>query len=380
MVQPLAVYLHIPFCRKKCGYCDFLSFAGREDLFQPYLAALVKEIRLLAGERPPVATVYIGGGTPTLFTGEELASLLKEIKSATRLDPAAEITVEANPGTVTLEKLRSLREAGVNRLSFGAQAGQEKFLRLLGRSHTAAETCEAVAAARAAGFTNLNLDLIYGLPGQTVAEWRESLEWAVALEPEHLSCYCLQLAPEVPLAKEIAAGHCRPPSEEEIVAMYYETLRILAQAGYEQYEIANFARKGYECRHNLCYWEYRDYLGLGLGSHSFVAGERRVNEGDFDRYFAKVAAGERPVAAREKIDAGRGMVEMAMLGLRLTKGLAAGDFSRRWQRDLRSFFSPRQEILCQEGFLRWEGENCRLTPKGMLASNRVLVELLDPYL
>jgi oxygen-independent coproporphyrinogen-3 oxidase len=380
MGTPLAVYLHIPFCRQKCGYCDFLSFAGREDLFQTYLAVLGEEIRLLAGERPPVATVYIGGGTPTLFSGEELASLIKEVKAATRLEPGAEITVEANPGTVTLAKLRSLRAAGVNRLSIGAQAGQEKFLRLLGRSHTVAETCAAVATARAAGFTNLNLDLIYGLPGQTVADWRETLEWAVALEPEHLSCYCLQLAPAIPLAKAIAAGRHRLPGEEEAVAMYYKTLRILAQAGYEQYEIANFARKGYECRHNLCYWQYRDYLGLGLGSHSFLAGERRVNEDDFSRYFGRVAAGESPVAAREKIDDTRGMVEMVMLGLRMKQGLAAGDFFRRWRRELRSFLSPRLEVLLAGGFVRWEGENCRLTAKGMLTSNQVLVELLDGYL
>src|SRR5690554_3137666 len=192
MVKPLAVYLHIPFCRQKCGYCDFLSFAGREDLVKPYLAALVQEIQLLAGERPPVATVYIGGGTPTLLPGEELAALVEEVKAATRLDPAAEITVEANPGTVTLEQLRALRAAGVNRLSLGAQAGQEKFLRLLGRSHTVAQTGETVAAAKEAGFTNLNLDLIYGLPGQAVTDWKESLEWAVALKPAHLSCYCLQ--------------------------------------------------------------------------------------------------------------------------------------------------------------------------------------------
>ena len=380
MVKPLALYLHIPFCRQKCGYCDFLSFAGREDLFQSYFSALVEEIRLLAGERPPVATVYIGGGTPTLFSGGQLASLVKEVRAATRLEPGAEITVEANPGTVTLEKLRSLRAAGVNRLSIGAQAGQEKFLRLLGRSHTVGQTCEAVAAARTAGFTNLNLDLIYGLPGQAVADWQESLERAVALEPEHLSCYCLQLAPEVPLAKDIAAGRHRLPGEEEAVAMYYETLRILARAGYEQYEIANFARKGYECRHNLCYWQYRDYLGLGLGSHSFLAGERLVNVEDFSSYFRKVATGKRPVAVRERIDATRGMVEMVMLGLRLKQGLAAGDFFDRWQRDLSSFFSSRFEVLMVEGFVCWEGGNCRLTEKGILASNRVLAELLDPYL
>src|SRR5690554_80447 len=162
--------------------------------------------------------------------------------------------------------------------------------------------------------------------------------------------------------------------------MYYATLQILAQAGYEQYEIANFARKGYECRHNLCYWQYRDYLGLGLGSHSFISGERRVNEEDFSLYFAKLAAGKSPVATGEKIDTDRGMVEMAMLGLRLNRGLAADDFFHRWQRDLRSFFSPRLEILVEKGFLRWEGGNCRLTAKGMLASNRVLVELLGAYL
>src|SRR5690606_26849792 len=164
MAKPLAVYLHIPFCRQKCGSCDSLYLAGRECLFRPYVEALVQEIRLLAGERPPVATVYIGGGTPTLLSGEDLAFLVQEVKAATRLDPGAEITVEANPGTVTLEQLRSLRAAGVNRLSLGAQAGQEKFLRLLGRSHPAAQTCETVAAARAAGFANINLDLIYGLP------------------------------------------------------------------------------------------------------------------------------------------------------------------------------------------------------------------------
>lgn len=383
MVKPLAVYLHIPFCRKKCSYCDFLSFPGREHLFQRYLKALVQEIRLPVEEKPPVATVYIGGGTPTLFSGEDLAWLVREVEEATRLQPAAEITVEANPGTVSVEQLHCLRSAGVNRLSLGAQAGQERLLQLLGRSHTVAQTGETVAAARKAGFLNINLDLIYGLPGQTVAEWKQSLEWAIDLQPEHLSCYCLQLEPGVPLQRLIDTGYYMPPAEEEVVAMYHATRQILAQAGYGQYEIANFARRGYECRHNLSYWQYRDYLGLGLGSHSFIRGERMLNEDDFSLYFSKLTEGaraEKPVASLEKISTTRGMVEMAMLGLRLNQGLNAEDFFHRWQRDLRSFFSPKLEILIEKGFLHWEGKNCRLTTKGMLASNRVLVELMEAYL
>lgn len=380
MAGPVALYLHIPFCHVKCRYCDFLSFAGRENLVPAYLSALRREVCLLEKDELQAATVYIGGGTPTTAAAEDLALLLQEVKQRVRLQPAAEITVEANPGTVSGQKLALLRETGVNRLSFGAQAGSDRLLQILGRIHTVAQTEETVLAARRAGFTNINLDLLYGLPGQTVADWEQTLKWAVGLQPEHLSCYCLQVEDGTPLARQIEAGELTLPAEEEIVTMFHRTREILAGAGYHQYEISNFARQGYECRHNLCYWQYGDYYGLGLGSHSFVSGERRVNEESFSFYINKIAKGKQPVRYKEKITPRRGMVEMVMLGLRLTRGLDAGAFYRRWQKDLRSFLSPKAVLLEKNHLLSWENNTCQLTPRGMLVSNKVLGELLEPYL
>ena len=380
MAGPVALYLHIPFCPKKCLYCDFLSFAGRGNLLPAYLAALRKEICLLEKDELQAGTVYIGGGTPTIAAGKDLALLVQEIKRTVRLQPAAEITVEANPGTVSEQKLALLRETGINRLSFGAQAGQDRMLQALGRIHTVSQTEEAVVAARRAGFTNINLDLLYGLPGQTVADWEKTLKWAVGLRPDHLSCYCLQVETGTLLGEKIGSGHLTLPAEEEMVIMFNQTLNILADAGYLQYEISNFAPKGYECSHNLCYWQYRDYFGLGLGSHSFVSGERRVNEKSFPLYINKIMDGKQPVRHKETISPLRGMTEMIMLGLRLNRGIDAGDFSRRWKRDLRSFLSPQAGMLEENNLIYWKKNSCRLTTRGMLVSNKVLAELLDPYL
>lgn len=380
MAGPVALYLHIPFCHSKCLYCDFLSFAGRENLLPTYLAALRQELCLLEKDELQAATVYIGGGTPTTVAAKDLALLLQEVKQRVRLQPAAEITVEANPGTVSEQKLALLRETGVNRISFGVQAGLDRLLQTLGRIHTVSQIEEAVVAARRAGFTNINLDLLYGLPGQTVADWEQTLKWAVGLQPEHLSCYCLQVEAGTPLARQIESGLLTLPAEEEIITMFNRTLKILANAGYDQYEISNFAQESYECRHNLCYWQYGDYYGLGLGSHSFVSGERWVNEKSFPLYINRITKGIQPVRQKEIITPLRGMVEMVMLGLRLNRGLAAGDFFRRWKKDLRSFLGPKAIIMEENNLIYWKNNTCRLTTRGMLVSNKVLGELLEPYL
>lgn len=323
-------------------------------------------------------TVFFGGGTPSLLSGEDLIFLLGEIRKMAQLLPNAEITVEANPGTVSKEKLKKLRSAGVNRLSLGAQAGEDRFLKILGRIHSVREIEESVEMARAAGFTDLNLDLIFGLPGQTAGEWERTLKWAVSMNPEHLSCYGLQVEEGTPLAALVKEGSLLLPDEEETETMYIMAVERLTANGWRQYEISNFARENHRCRHNLHYWRYHDYLGIGSSAHSFILGERRANEKDPHKYISRLQKGEEPVVSRELISRNQGMAEMIMLGFRLSEGPDPYDFHRRWGVSLESVLEPAAGKMIKEGFLEYTQDRYRLTRRGMLVSNRVLSELLAP--
>lgn len=385
MPEKIALYLHIPFCQRKCIYCDFPSFAGKEAWIPDYLLALITELQMALGRNGTadgrqIDTIFFGGGTPSLLSGEEVELLLRKIREMTVILSDAEVSLEANPGTVTRKKLEKWRTAGVNRLSLGAQCGEERLLKVLGRIHTVRQAEAAFRLARQAGFAHLNLDLIFGLPGQSLVNWEATLKWAVDLGPEHLTCYGLQVEEGTPLATLIAEGSLILPAEEETRAMYEVAMDYLTARGYQQYEIASFARPGFECRHNLYYWTYHDYLGVGAGACSTIAGERWSNIILPEEYIRRLREGESPVAHGEYLDYRQGMVEMIMLGLRLSKGPNAQEFYERWQVSLESVLRDQAAPLVEAGFLKFNNGTYILTRSGKILSNLVLQRLLEPLL
>ncbi|MGH2585560.1 MAG: radical SAM family heme chaperone HemW, partial [Dehalococcoidia bacterium] len=327
----MSLYLHIPFCDHKCSYCDFNSYAGLDRLMPAFTEALVRELRLwaprLRGRRVP--TVFFGGGTPSLTPLPDLARITQTIRAEYRLDPEAEISLEANPGTVDLAYLRGLREIGINRLSIGVQSLDDGELRMLDRIHDAGTAIEAYEAARAAGFDNVNLDLIFGVAGQTLAGWERTLRRAIALAPEHLSLYALTIEEGTALAAQIARGIAPEPDADLQAAMYERTQDLMAAAGYEHYEISNWCRPGFECRHNLVYWQDGEWLGLGPGAHSHLDGRRFAVVRSPGAYIDRVAQangrGSRAVERTPQIDweetpdEATARADAAILALRLSR-------------------------------------------------------------
>ena len=389
MTAPLSLYVHIPFCTAKCGYCDFNSYAGQDHLIPAYDRALDRELRLWArslGSRP-VPTVYFGGGTPSLTPLEELAGVAATIRECFGLDPDVEWSLEANPGTVNEAYLRGLRALGVNRLSFGVQSFDDAELRALERIHTADDVRREVAAARAAGFDNVNLDLIFGLPGQTLEGWRRNLEEALRLEPEHLSVYALTVEEGTALARDVARGRKPAPDPDLQADMYELTERMLADAGYEHYELSNWAKPGRRCRHNLVYWRNQEYLGVGAGAHSYVDGVRFANERLPSRYLAAVnetwdawqgggPTTMRQVASVEREPPELQMAETAILGLRLVGGVDLAAFEQRHGRAFEEVYAVELPELFAYGLLERADGHIRFTPRGRLLGNEVFQRLL----
>jgi len=318
-----SLYVHIPFCEKKCAYCDFYSVASRSGM-QDFLAALGREIELAApaGEGRSFETVFFGGGTPSLLPPPAVAEILARLRGAFVVLPNAEITLEANPGAVAEGNLDGYRTAGVNRLSIGVQSFLEEELRFLGRIHGAAEARAVVRRARGAGFANISLDLIYGLPGQRPAAWRRSLDEALALGTEHLSAYNLIVEESTPLARMVRAGRVAPNTPASDAELYALTMDLLADAGYEQYEVSNYARPGRRCRHNLAYWTHEPYLGFGPSAHSFWRdactpyGRRWWNRADLAGYAQMVGRGLPPRGGEETLGPREALLERILLGLR----------------------------------------------------------------
>jgi oxygen-independent coproporphyrinogen-3 oxidase len=381
--------VHIPFCRSKCGYCDFSSFAGLDHLYAAYVDALLREIALRAPEWAGVSfdTLYVGGGTPSLLAPERLAEVLRACRRELGLVGGAEITVEANPGTVDLANLRALVEAGVNRLSLGVQSLRDGELRLLGRTHSAAEALRACQLARDAGFSNLSIDLIFGLPRQRVAHWRATLEGALAQAPEHLSLYALTLEPGTPLAERVGRGDLRAVSESTAASMYELSEAMLAAAGYAQYEISNWARytqaedagtalPALACKHNLKYWRNEQYLGLGAAAHSYDGQRRYANVTRPDDYIGRMLCGVDAVDQVEETDVTRRMGETMMLGLRLNAGVSWGAFEQRFGVSLRQVYGKEVRELEAQGLLQVDEQGMRLSPRGRLLGNRVFCAFL----
>jgi len=376
MSGDIALYVHLPFCRRKCRYCSFISYEGRQSDILLYLHALENELQQRThGER--VTTLYLGGGTPTLLSVPQINSLLSKISNLFEVDKNAEISMEANPGTVDEAYLAKIRRAGINRLSLGVQSFRDGELEMLGRIHSAAEAKEALRFARSAGFENLNLDLIYGLPGQTIDDWRSSLEEALSLKPEHLSLYALTLEPETPLQTLLSNGTL-PQIDADLAADQYELAEeLLEKNGYSHYEISNWALPGRECRHNLVYWHNLPYLGIGAAAHSCVGGHRLANTNSLDKYLADYR-GHTPWKPEmdEVIDPALEIAETIILGLRLGEGIKKETVNSRFGIDIMERFRPQIAEMAGAGLMEQDNGYLTLTPRGRLLSNEVFWRFL----
>ncbi len=377
MGECLGLYLHIPFCRSKCDYCDFYSLAGREDRMDDYQKALLCHVveSGVVARNYPVDSLYIGGGTPTWYGEKRLLELLRTVKRHFSMTKDVEVTLEANPDSVDEKMLRRLRRAGVNRISMGMQSGSDEELRSIHRPHTYQQVVDAVTAVRSAKIRNLNLDLIYGLPGQTEESWHETVGKAISLSPEHLSCYGLTVEEGTPLAQRVARGE-QLPDEDQQAALYLWTVERLAQAGYQQYEISNFSKQGYMSRHNLKYWMGRPYMGLGAAAHSDFGGRRFSFVSDLETYIQGMLSGDEVVDESEQITRRERGSEYLMLRLRTVHGIDEWEYRREYMMN----FDPIEAKMCefeQKGWTRRRGRRWQFTPEGFLLSNQLIGQLLE---
>jgi oxygen-independent coproporphyrinogen-3 oxidase len=380
----LSLYCGIPYCPSICTYCDFNVYARRAGEYEAYVAALVREIEIVAQTLAPprrAKSLAFGGGTPSILSGAQIEKFVRAALAHFQFERGAEWTLEANPGTVDFEKLGALREIGFNRLSLGVQTFDDARLKQFNRAHTVAHAYEAFELARRARFENINLDLIYGLPNQTLDDWRETLERALAFQSEHLSLYGLQVEERTVLKKQIDLGRVAMPDADRAAQMYELAVERLRAAGFEHYEISNFARRGFESRHNKTYWRNEPYLGFGAGAHSSRQDERGEhirfeNVKSPREYIRRLETGESPVAARETISRGMQMSETIFLGLRLTEGVEWKRFSERFAVDAREIYREPIELLARQGVLLVNDERMRLTERGMLVSNQILWRFL----
>lgn len=374
----LGIYIHIPFCKQKCYYCDFPSYAGKEACQDAYLDALLFEIRKegRAYQDKIVDTVFFGGGTPSVLPKEALPRIIAALRESFTLADDAEVSAEANPGTVDKEKLTAWREAGIDRISFGVQSFHDSLLRNIGRIHTAEQATDAIKLAREAGFDNINLDLIYGLPSQTVAMLEDDVKRAVSLGIEHISVYGLIVEEDTVLEAMVDEGKVTLPSDEDEEAMYDHVTTYLEDIGYHRYEISNYARDGKVCRHNLKYWQFADYLGLGSAAHSFVAGKRFANERSIEKYIRRMTkeGTARLDDEAETIEELRG--EYVFLALRTTEGIDTEDFQKTFGMDFFVQYGDIINRMMTQGLLMRDGRYVRLTKLGMKYGNRVFAQFV----
>ncbi len=384
-MTPLSIYLHIPFCRHRCSYCDFNTYTSVGDLQSDYVAALVREIHQVAElarqtqQLRPVGTLFFGGGTPSLLTADQVRTLVGTVGSTFGLAPDCEVTLEANPETVNRDYLATLKHAGVNRLSLGMQSADAAELALLGRTHGVDAVYEAVNQARAAGFTNFSLDLIYGLPDQTTAVWEQSLQTALELNPPHLSLYCLTIEEGTPMYRWLEGGRITKPDPDQAAEQYETACRIMDQAGFTHYEISNWAQPGFECRHNLAYWRDQEFLGLGAGAHGKVAGQRYSLVRQPRVYIRRMSTElntayplSPAVAESHLLDRAEAMSDRVITQLRLLQeGLDLVAFERQFGQTIDEAFDEVPRQLETWDLLRREGGRLLLTDRGRFISNQV---------
>ena len=369
------IYIHIPFCRARCSYCDFATGTYESALADAYVRALVAEISSFGGaeECAEADTIYFGGGTPSLLTPEQIAHILGAVSRRFRMTPRAEVTMEMNPGTVTPEALRGFREAGVNRASFGAQTFDDGELKRLGRTHTAHDTRRTLSLLRDAGFDNISFDLIAGLPDQTLEGWSRNLDEALALRPEHLSLYLLEVHEGTPLAAQIREGRYTAPDADLAAEMYILLAERTRDVGYEQYEISNFCLPGRESRHNMKYWTGEPYFGFGCSAHSFDGRTLRwSNERDARRYVEMLETRGDALVERTELDERESSAEALFLGLRLLgRGVNLSEHRARFRLDVREEYAADLSRFTDAGLIEFDGDILRLTPAGALLSNEV---------
>jgi oxygen-independent coproporphyrinogen-3 oxidase len=388
--QPLSLYLHIPFCRHRCSYCDFNTYTSLGELQDNYVTTLVKEIAQVAGlaetaeQLRPVDTLFFGGGTPSLLSGAQVHDLLSAVRTTFGFADNSELTIEANPETVNLDYLAAVHDTGINRISFGMQSADRQELTLLGRTHGVETVVKAVQNARAAGIKNINLDLIYGLPGQDLQTWEQNLRKALELKPPHLSLYCLTIEPGTPMQRWLHNGQIRKPDPDMAAEQYELACKILQQAGYSHYEISNWALPGYECRHNLAYWRDNEYLGLGAGAHGKANGYRyslvrqprvyirRINSGESGVYPLSTA-----VSQAHSLDNEESMSDRVITQLRLLEeGLDLASFKSKFGITIDEAFEGVVGQLESWDLLFREGGKLFLTERSWFISNQVFYRFI----
>lgn len=381
MKKELELYIHIPFCVRKCKYCDFLSAPQDEETIEQYVQALVKEIHAHAASAKDwiVTSVFLGGGTPTILQPLQIQTVFLALKEVFEFSKDAEITIEANPGTVNKEKLKVYKRCGINRISFGLQSADEEELKLLGRIHTYEEFLESYALARESGFDNINVDLISAIPRQTLSSWEKTLMQVIALNPEHISAYSLIVEAGTPFASvygEGCPGEQELPSEDEERGMYHRTKELLEQAGYQRYEISNYAKPGKACKHNLGYWERKDYLGIGIGAASLMENVRHNNTDSLTDYLVHssdlgvIQEGIQILSVQEQME------EFVFLGLRKIEGISEEGFKAQFGNAIETFYDKQIARFTSEQLLEKENGNIRFTEQGLDVSNYVLAEFL----
>lgn len=380
--RPLELYLHIPFCARKCAYCDFLSGPANEMTQEAYVRQLIEEIQVqsVSYQEYEVTTIFLGGGTPSILKEDLVMWLMEQLHSHFWIAPDAEVTIEVNPGTVTMDKLNAYRTSGINRVSIGLQSADDRELKELGRIHTFDAFLKTYQRVRQAGFTNVNVDLMSALPGQTLSSWKNTLKKVVMLKPEHISAYSLIIEEGTPFYDRYHDHPESLPSEEEEREMYYETKRYLKEHGYERYEISNYAKPGYECRHNIGYWTGVEYLGLGLGASSYIQKFRFHNVTDLETYQAMDMQGtdadEKLHQDIQHLSLDEQMEEFMFLGLRLSEGVSGGDFTQRFGMNLWKVYGDVLKRLEEEGLIEVKLPCVRLTELGVDVSNYVLSQFL----
>ena len=371
-----SLYIHIPFCATKCYYCAFNTYAFHKEQAKAYLQALRTEMELYASETDLLQTIFIGGGTPSVLSANALSQLFTDIHQHFQITPDAEITVECNPGTVDAEKLRVMRDNGVNRLSFGLQAMQDDTLKQLGRIHTVAEFLESYHLAREGGFENINIDLIFALPDQTMEAWHHTLNKVISLDPDHISAYNLVMEETTPFYEWWQVGELHLPSEDTEADMFQYTIETLTTHGYTHYEICNFARPDYYAKHNFVYWDNQPCIGLGAGACGYVNGVRYSNIRGIAPYIKELSQHNKPIADTERLTGDAEKAEVLMLALRKREGISLDVYQNRFGEDIEVAFGDILKKWLELKLLERTATHLRLTPRGLFLANEVFVELM----
>jgi oxygen-independent coproporphyrinogen-3 oxidase len=374
----LGLYIHIPFCKQKCNYCTFFSRSGMEKYILDYFIALQKELESYQKELKKylITTIYFGGGTPSLVAPQYITMLLKHIKKNFLIEKKAEITIETNPESLTLRKLREYKKAGINRISIGLQAWQDNLLTYLGRKYTHDLFHKKMNLIKKAGFTNINIDCIFGIPGQTIKNWNETLEHILQYRPTHIACYSLHIERNTPFGRSKEKGTFIPIDESLDRKMYWEAIHKLKKNGYKHYEISNFSKKGFECRHNLNFWNYQPYIGIGSGAHSYFQNQRYNNFYDIKKYITYSLSKKSTKKNNEVIDGKKAFSEFMLLKLRLINGFDRKDFQKQFKKDVFEIFKIELKKLVSQNLLQCDRQRIKFTKKGLNLGNSVWMELM----